>query len=475
MAQIADGSGIGSSGAKVTGNRIWTGLFDAAGNPITKTKNTAYAATSEFLPMGGVNDGTFRPARVDRFGGQAIAKYTPLINYQLYTAALMPGWLNPLATFTTTHATASGTLLNAAATGGANSHASLISFKAAPKYQKSPLFSRHRARLVKGGTNGQADFGLSSLQAPASAVIPNGFVFLFGTDGTLKPTVYMNSTVIAQGTDFAGSVNSANYYVWDIVLDDDAVTFICQDPNSGAIISEQTLNINVGDPRFGLNVSWFQHARAWVAGSANVGAATQVFVADSSVQALDLDAAKPWPDVLAGLSQNTLVNPTISLAQLANYANSAAPASATLSNTAAGYTTLGGQWQFAAVGGAETDYALFAFTVPTGMSLHVTDVAIDTMNTGAAAATTETWLQWFMGDAAAVTLAVNSFRMALGNQVFPIGAAIGAQATPLIRQLRTPLVVHSGRIFHLGLKMPRGTATASQVIRGTATIGGYFE
>jgi len=49
---------------------------------------------------------------------------------------------------------------------------------------------------------------------------------------------------------------------------------------------------------------------------------------------------------------------------LANYANSAAPASATLSNTAAGYTTLGGQFQFAAVAGAETDYALFAYTVP---------------------------------------------------------------------------------------------------------------
>jgi hypothetical protein len=41
----------------------------------------------------------------------------------------------------------------------------------------------------------------------------------------------------------------------------------------------------------------------------------------------------------------------------ANYANSAAPASASLANATAGYMTLGGKFQFAAVGGAATKYA----------------------------------------------------------------------------------------------------------------------
>lgn len=53
-------------------------------------------------------------------------------------------------------------------------------------------------------------------------------------------------------------------------------------------------------------------------------------------------------------------------AQLENHTNSTAPTSATLSNTAAGYTTLGGRFQFAAVAGAATDYALFGFQVPAG-------------------------------------------------------------------------------------------------------------
>ncbi len=87
-------------------------------------------------------------------------------------------------------------------------------------------------------------------------------------------------------------------------------------------------------------------------------------------------------------------------AQTANYANTAAPASATLSNTAAGYTTLGGQWQFAAVAGAETDYALFGFQVTAAAAasanknLFITGIRIEAVNTGAAVATTATLLQW---------------------------------------------------------------------------------
>jgi len=473
--ELKSGASADIATVDATAKALRATQYDAAGNTVPKVKNTAYAATHGFIPIAGVNDSTYRPVRVDRFGGQAIAKMTPIISYQLFTAALMPGWLGPAATFTITHATASGTLLNAAGTGAVSSHASLISLKPAAKFQKSPLLSRHRVRLVKGSTNGQADIGLSSSQAPAAAVLTNGFVFLYGSDGTLKPTVYMNSAVVAQGTDFAASIESTKYYVWDVLLDDDSVTFICQDPTTGTLVSEQSLNINALDPRFGMSPYWFQHARSFVtSAAANVGTATQLYVPDSTVAYLDNDLGMPLGHLCAAMDHGTVVNPTIVRTQLANYANSAAPASATLSNTAAGYTTLGGQFQFAAVAGAETDYALFGFTVPTGVSLFVDSVFIDTTNTGAAVATTETILQWFIGEASAVTLASNSFRRFLGQQVFPIAAAIGAQATPINRTLSTPFVVHSGRFLHIALKMPRGTATASQIIRGGIDIGGYF-
>lgn len=191
-----------------------------------------------------------------------------------------------------------------------------------------------------------------------------------------------------------------------------------------------------------------------------------------------------WATVKSAMGDSAIQAPTgTATAQTANYANTAAPASATLSNTAAGYTTLGGQFQFAAVAGAETDYALFGYQVPTGKTLIIRGVWIDTMNTGAAVATTATWLQWGLGiGSTAVSLATTDAattkapaRILLGNQVFPIAAAIGAQAQKIDVNLDAPLVVNSGEFFHVILKMPLGTATASQIIRGIVGVNGYFE
>lgn len=193
-----------------------------------------------------------------------------------------------------------------------------------------------------------------------------------------------------------------------------------------------------------------------------------------------------WPTAMTGMGLSAVQSLT---AGLANYANSAAPTSATLSNTAAGYTTLGGQYQFAAVAGAETDYALFAFQVPspttavTGRNLVIRGVWVDTYNTGAAVATTGTLLQWSLGvGSTAVSLATADAAttraravVPLGVQSFAVGAAIGAQATRIDINLDAPLVVEAGTFVHVILKMPIGTATASQVIRGVVGFNGYFE
>jgi hypothetical protein len=469
--------GAGGTPVDVDANgTLATGLFDAAGNPISKTEGGAYSSSQGFLPIGGVNDGVYRPIRVGRSGGIASTKYTPLIEYLLYTAALPPAWLAPATTMTVTHSITAGTLLNASAIGTLNTNAAIASMQAVPKMQRAPVMSRTRARLIKGGTNGVAEIGVCSTQAPGSAIVPNGFFFQYAADGSLKPVIVFNSAVVDAGVDFVASIDSTRYYTWDIIADDNSINFVVQDSTTGAIITDQTLSIGSDANRLGSLPYFFASARAYVGGVANVGAATQIYVADMTVGILDLDAGKPWAHAMAGMGKGSVVNPTVALAQLENYANTAAPASATLSNTAAGYTTLGGQFQFAAVAGAETDYALFAFTVPVGVKLNVTEINIDTFNLGAAVATSATLLQWFAGvDGAAVTLASNNFRKVLGAQSFPIGAAIGAQAPVVSRQFQTPLVTNSGRVFHVGLKMPLGTATASQIIRGLVSINGYFE
>lgn len=179
------------------------------------------------------------------------------------------------------------------------------------------------------------------------------------------------------------------------------------------------------------------------------------------------------------------------LGSLANYANSAVPASATLANTTAGYATLGGQWQYAAIAGGETDYALFAYLVPIGTAavpgkkFFVTGVRIDAVNTGAAVATTATLHQYSIATGqTAVSLATTDGAGTKARRVFPLGlhtwpiaAAIGAapQEPPIVHSFESPLVANPGEYIHIILKVILGTATASQVLRGIVAIEGVWE
>ena len=193
-----------------------------------------------------------------------------------------------------------------------------------------------------------------------------------------------------------------------------------------------------------------------------------------------------WPTAMVGMglsASQTMVGIT------SNYANSAAPASGTLSNTAAAFTTLGGQFQFAAVAGAETDYALFAYQVPaattavTGRNLVIRGIWIDSVNLGAAVATTATLLQFAIATGStAVSLATADAAttrartpITLGYQSFAIGSPIGYSPPRIDVNLDSPIVCEAGSYVHVILKMPLGTATASQIIRGIVGINGYFE
>lgn len=178
------------------------------------------------------------------------------------------------------------------------------------------------------------------------------------------------------------------------------------------------------------------------------------------------------------------------VAQLANYANSAAPASATLSNTAAGYTTAGGQFQFAAPAGAETDYALFAWQNPAGTisapgkTVMVKGIHIDVFNMGAISAGTLTTMQWSLGiGSSAVSLATADgaaarapHRLTLGTNRLAVGAVIGESADKTIsRRFEQGLPVEPGMFLHVIVKIPVGTATASQIIRGVCGIIGIAD
>lgn len=168
------------------------------------------------------------------------------------------------------------------------------------------------------------------------------------------------------------------------------------------------------------------------------------------------------------------------MGQTSNNANSSAPATASLSNTAAGYTTLGGRFSFAAPAGAETDYALFAYLVPAAAAnahnrgLLIRGVRIDAVNIGAAVATTATVLEWSVAvGSSAVSLATTDAattkaprRHACGVQSWIVGAAIGAPVESIKIDFGEALYCAPGQYVHVIVRAPVGTATASQVIRG---------
>lgn len=206
---------------------------------------------------------------------------------------------------------------------------------------------------------------------------------------------------------------------------------------------------------------------------------------------------KPAPHISAA-ADSGLLNPLGQTSnpgqQAANWANNAAPSAATLSNTAAGYTTLGGLFLFNAPAGAVTDYILFGYQVngaaastsQNNKKFNITGIRIDSVNIGAAVATTATVMYWGLGvgstavslltaDAAGTSPTRASRRIALGCQSLVVGDPIGKGTEVIDINFDTPIVADPGTFINVILRVPVGTATASQQITGTVMVNGYYD
>lgn len=328
--------------------------------------------------------------------------------------------------------------------------------------------------------NNVCEFGLGF--AATTATPTDGVYFKLNTSGALVGVMNINGTETTTAPMPAPVANEVYFY--RIVIDQDRIEFYIDGVLHGVILSPNTAAA--------ISLSRWQPLLMRCYNASATGSAQRMEVADVSVIARDLQLNRLWATAMAGIECGSYNNPRgAAMGQSANYVNSTAPASAALSNTAAGYTTLGGQFQFAAVAGAETDFALFAFQVPAAAAaggnrnLVIRGVRIEAYNMGAASATTTTLLQWALGvGSTGVSLATADSltagtraprRIALGIQSIPIGTAIGGNVAPIDVNLDAPLYVAAGTYLHVILRMPVGTATAAQVIRGTVLINGYYE
>lgn len=475
MAIIQSGASSDALIINPTSKAARTMLHNEDGSSLQKLHGSNRGSSDQAIPIAYYNDDSYRFARSDRLGSQSVALNNLLFSEQFEgaTAATPNRLTSTAASFVTAQTAAGGFVVNSTNITTSAANFIMTSNRQFARYQRAPTHLKLRAR-ASHQANSVIEFGFGNATATVSPTV--GAFFQITTGGVIQGVLTFNGVnITTTPITLTGSWRD-NFYVWDIILDDDEVMFFIQDTSTGFIIAERRIQIPTTQVR-----TWNATRLPFFARLNNITAPASppnLVLSSVDVIQLDLVTGKPWSHTLALNGMGFEVNPT-TFAQTINYANSAAPTSATLSNTAAGYTTLGGQFQFAAVAGAETDYALFGFTVPSPYSLVVTGIDISTFNMGAAVATTPTLLQWFAStDQTAISLATaTNRRVAIGAQSLPVGTPIGGMADRNISTdlSQSPLVTNPGRIFVIGLKMPVGTATASQIIRGTVAIKGYFE
>lgn len=423
-----------------------------------------YGNAAQFADDGRIDTGRDVAIWQDRFVGTAVAAHNK--------------WNQSILTQTTTVGAGAATL-NASAITTINTYSNLQSLAKFRGYMDGDLYFHGRARPVNlPQTNATAELGFGN--ALTNATPTDGAFFRWTASGGFECVINRGGAE----TSVAMTAPAANVYSnFSVKIDAEAMTCRWYTPSSGAE-TRAVLNLDSGAP------SAFSEAPGIlmrvVNGAVAPALAPQLVVGIVEANNKTLDLVRT-PGMLSTVSgQSAVFTPTTG-AQATNHTNSTSPTSATLSNTAAGYTTLGGRWQFAAPAGAVTDFALFGYQVPTSYRLIVTGVAISSCNNGAAVATTPTELDWSAGvQSTAVSLATADAiaaaptsaprRITLGHQSFVVGAAVGACVPDLVRDFsQAPLVVDSGRFFHVIVQVPVGTATVSQVIRGDVTVAGYFE
>lgn len=433
-------------------------ILDSDGNPIDTTENSYLRVSAAVLAL------------YDQIEGNSI-------NTNLW---------NPYDVANITVVQANGFItLNAGNVTTANSYANLKTIKTFPLFGTLPTLHEKTvktANLPQAGVT--AEIGAIMASAGASPTdgaffrwdAAGGFYAVLNYGGTETRSANLAGTTATDSTGTTVSLPPSNLacHLFAAQTVEDHVQFYIDDVQVAdvQVPSGQAFPFNNGRQQWAMRMYW----------TTAPAIAPQISLGQITIKYEDLQQNKSWGELLCSMGRGGYQSP-LTFGQTANHANSTSPVSATLSNTAAGYTTLGGRFQFAAPVGAATDYALFAYQVPAGYQLFVNAIAISTFNTGAAVGATATLLDWFVGiNSSAVSLATADGtatwaprRMPLGMQSFAALGALGLAANDISRRFDYPLVVDAGRYLIIGVQIPVGLATVSQVLRGDVMVNAFHE
>lgn len=421
-------------------------ILDQGGNPFTSTENGGLYVSSDTLVFFEQVDGAAIDTRV---WNQSVSGMT---------IAQTDGFQT----------------LNAAGAKTTGSYAILSSIKNIPMYGTLPLKLSVNALIpVAPQANAVIEWGIgtvSGVNAPT-----DGAFFRYTAGGSFLAVV--NNGGVETVSPALSLPGTTEVEIYDIVVVEDQVLFYIGD----AILASVQVPPGQAFPTNSGRLSLF--TRVYTGGSAPASAPV-ISIGQWLAVRQGVNEAKPWSNVLISMGRGAYQAPVTPFAQTANRANSTNPTSAALSNTVPGYSTLGGSFQFAAVAGGVTDYALFGFQVPAGFQLVIPHIRISCLSMGAlGSVTVPTIMEWSLGvnsSAASLATADGSGtwaprRIPLGMQSWSLTTAIGAQP-PDIATFPADMVIDSGRFLHVIVQIPVGAATGSQIFRGTVSFpGAYFE
>ncbi len=385
--------------------------------------------------------------------------------------------------------------LNSSALTTANGVARITTLRSFPCYSTYPIYVTWQMQIIAsaiGVPNTQWEVGLYILPAASVTTPPQDGVFLRMSSAGILTLVASFGGVESSSAPIstAGLAVNTNYEMLITAMPTSLEFWI------GNVLYAEVASLP-SFPDFSQSLALPFTTRIYNAATPPASATT-LAIGPVEVSYGGMNNAAPFPDRVAmseqGGYQTQSGTAAGSIGQTAQWGNSAAPGAAVLANATASYTTFGGLFVVNAPAGAETDYCLFGFQVPAdtagGMNrnLLIRGVRIRTVNIGAAVATTATVMQWGIAvGSSAVSLATAEVtttasavkgprRKAIGMQSFIVGAAIGTESQFIDAYFGdSPLFAEPGSFVQVILRVPVGTATASQVLRGLVDIDAQYE
>lgn len=415
------------------------------------------------------------PLFIDRFAGAA--QNSTLYSWTVTTMAntQSAGWLTLNSA-------------NSIATSAVSRVSSWRSFPVLPTF--GTTFSCYAQFAQNPVVNNQCEWGLGIAATTAAAT--DGVFFRYNLAGEFRAVSVTNqgentvlipnaATLVGQSTTHRFSIgiqaDVANFFIDNVLV----ATIPRQSGGDFTTLSAQLPIL-------------FRNFNSTVSGP---GVAQQMKISTVAVTQQDMNAGKPWADILCGMGMHGSQGQTGgTMGSTATWTNSQAFTAGAVSNTAvlvgtSATTGLGGGFNATAQVTGNTDNIISSFPNPAGTAavpgrtLYVHGVKVGAINLGAAVATTATALALFVAYGhTGVTLATAEAAttkkprvVPIGTMAWPVGSAIGSTPTngDVYMPFTAPIPVAPGEFFVVGARFVVGTATASQTIQFVIGIDSYWE